>query len=130
MSHITNISCNVRFVNEKVIRECVQEVARENGGSVDTTYQDFYKNTHNADLVLKTRNFKRGLALQKIGAEVGKTEYVFKVDEYGQRDLVRSLVEQVKRSYVAKLAEQKLRAQGFTVRKKKVKDKIVIEAIR
>lgn len=130
MSHVTTIKCEVQITNEATLKSALEEVAKEEGGTVEMNgyYIDYYGEKHKADLVLRTKTFERGIGFTKIGEEAGNPRYEIKVDQFGHEGVVTKLINKVKQHYSGEMIEKELQNDGYFVTKKKEKQKLVLEA--
>lgn len=123
MSSFTLIRIRLKNVNAELLRQVVEALCKEYGGTMTTTIEDYSHNTQRVDLGFKCRAFPRGVGFEVQGGQVN-----IRGDFYQHYDFQRQLERQLTQNYTALAHQQALRQAGFQVQSQKVGEKIVLRA--
>jgi len=123
MSSFTLIRVRLKNVNAELLRQVVEQLCKDLGGTMTTTIENYYGNTSRVELGFKCPQFTRG-----VGFEVVKGQVQIKADFYQHYDFQRQLERQLTQNYTAQAHATALRQQGFQVNRQKVGEKIVLRA--
>lgn len=123
MSSITLIRIRLRNVSAELLRQVVEQLCKELGGTMTTTIQDYYGNDVHVELGFKCPQFQRG-----VGFVVEKGEVSIKGDFYQHNEFQRQVERQLTQTYTAQAHQQALRQAGYQVQQQKVGTKVVLRA--
>lgn len=123
MSSITLIRVRLKNVNSELLRQVVEQLCKEYGGTMTTTIEDYGHNLSKVELGFKCRAFPRGVGFEVINGQVH-----MKADFYEYHGFQQQLERQLTQTYTAQAHQQALRQAGFQVQSQKVGTKIVLRA--
>ena len=126
MSHISLIRVKIQNPNVELLRQAVENLAREMGGELVSEIEDYYGNKTKVGLGIKSSVFLRG-----VGFEVdGNGEVNVKGDFWGiSWKEVENLKLGLVKHYTALATATALRNMGYQVQSTKVKESIYIKAV-
>jgi len=126
MSHISLIRVKIVDPDMELLRQAIDNLAREMGAELVSEIEDYFGNKTRVGLGIKNSTFFRG-----VGFEVGENgEVQLKGDFWGisQRE-VENLKLGLVKHYTALATATALRNMGYQVQSSKVKDRIYIKAV-
>ena len=112
MSHIVEARTRVQHPDLAVMRQAVELVAQQHGGTVETFYLDYYGKRHPiaSGLALFTPELKRGIGL--LITQSG--ELAFTGDPWAVQRLFEEVQQEIVQMYVSLATMQALQAMGYT----------------
>jgi hypothetical protein len=124
MSHFSIVKINIRNPDVQLLKQVVEEIARDLGAEVVNTIRDYYGNALNVTIGIRNDVFRRG-----IGVVVERGELQIVGDFYGippsEIEKFKQLLTQYYTTYALTTALTQL---GYSVQTQKVDDKIYIRA--
>jgi hypothetical protein len=113
MSHIVEAKTSIVQPDLAVLRQAVEVVAQQHGGTVENFYVDYYGKRHQvaSQLALFTPEVKRGIGLL-IDQATGVLS--FTGDPWAVQALFQQLQQEIVQTYVSLATLQALQALGYT----------------
>jgi len=123
MSSFTLIRIRLKNVSAELLRQVVEQLCKDLGGTMTTTIEDYGHNTSRVSLGFKCPQFTRG-----VGFEIVRGEVQMKADFYMHHEFQQQLERSLTQTYTAQAHQQALRQTGYQVQQQKVGEKIVLRA--
>ena len=125
MSHFSIIKINIKNPNTQLLRQVVEEIAKELSAEVVNVIRDFYGNTLNVLIGIRSSIFHRGLGItvnSKGEIEIVGDFYRIPMSE------IEKFKQLLMQYYTAYALTSSLAQLGYSVQTQKVDDKIYIRA--
>jgi len=123
MSSFTLIRIRLKNVSAELLRQVVEQLCKDLGGTMTTTITDYYGNPSKVSLGFTCPQHTRG-----VGFEVVNGQVQMKADFYMHHEFQQQLERSLTQTYTAQAHQQALRQAGFQVQSQKVGEKIVLRA--
>jgi len=123
MSSFTLIRVRLKNVSAELLRQVVEQLCKDLGGTMTTTITNYYGNRSRVELGFTCPQFTRG-----VGFEIVNGQVQMKADFYQHYEFQQRLERQLTQTYTAQAHQQALRQAGFQVQQQKVGEKIVLRA--
>lgn len=109
MSHIAEMKTSIKNPDQTLLRQAVDLVAGQHeGGTVGTSYEDYYGKTHYVFMAIATSTMCRGM-----GIRVREEKLTFVGDGYGYEEHYQQVQQQIVQSYISLATMQALQALGY-----------------
>ena len=109
MSHIAELRTTIKNPDQELLRQAVELVAGQHeGGSVGTSYSDYYGEPHRVPLAIATGTMHRGMGIQ-----VKEEKLIFIGDGYGYEEHYKQVRQQIVQGYISLATMQALQALGY-----------------
>jgi len=108
MSHITTMQTSVKFKDEALLRQALNNIP---GGTVGTTITDYYGTATEVEMSVKTDQFERGIGFNKAEDNV----FIPQMDEYGYTSQANTLMNQIQTQYRKFAVQQYYESKGYSV---------------